>query len=55
MPPVIDRDKCNACRVCDWHCPLDVFYIKKMMRSRSDTPKGAGTAGIAGRTARRRR
>lgn len=28
MPPVIDRDKCNACGVCDEHCPLDVFYME---------------------------
>jgi len=28
MPPVIDRDKCNACGICDEHCPLDVFHMK---------------------------
>jgi len=27
MPPVIDRDKCTACGVCDQRCPLDVIYM----------------------------
>lgn len=27
MPPVIDREKCNACGICDAHCPLDVLYL----------------------------
>ncbi|MGW8187625.1 MAG: 4Fe-4S dicluster domain-containing protein [Desulfobacterales bacterium] len=28
MPPVIDLDKCNACGICDDHCPLDVLYLE---------------------------
>ncbi len=28
MPPVIDHEKCNACGVCDEHCPLDVLYLE---------------------------
>lgn len=28
MPPVIDRDKCNGCGLCDSHCPLDVIYME---------------------------
>lgn len=26
MPPVIDREKCNLCGICDKHCPLDVIH-----------------------------
>jgi len=29
MPPVIDPEKCNACGICDMHCPLDVFAMEK--------------------------
>jgi adenylylsulfate reductase subunit B len=28
MPPVIDHEKCNACGICDEHCPLDVLYLE---------------------------
>lgn len=27
MPPVIDKEKCNSCGVCDKHCPLDVIHM----------------------------
>ena len=27
MPPIIDKEKCNACGVCADVCPTDVFYI----------------------------
>lgn len=27
MPPVIDLNKCNGCRICDFHCPLDVIHF----------------------------
>ena len=27
MPPVIDKHKCDACGICDDHCPLDVLYL----------------------------
>lgn len=29
MPPVIDQDKCDACGICDRHCPLDVFFMEE--------------------------
>ncbi len=28
MPPVIDKEKCNLCGICDKHCPLDVIYME---------------------------
>ncbi len=28
MPPVINHEKCNACGICDAHCPLDVLYLE---------------------------
>lgn len=34
MPPIIDKDKCNGCGVCDLHCPLDVIYFDE----RADLP-----------------
>ena len=27
MPPIIDREKCNGCGLCDRHCPLDVITM----------------------------
>lgn len=30
MPPLIDKDKCNGCGICDLHCPLDVIYFDKI-------------------------
>ena len=50
MPPVIDHEKCNACGICDEHCPLDVLYLEDDVFV---TPMNAGTAGPAARTARR--
>lgn len=27
MPPIIDKEKCNACGLCADVCPTDVFYV----------------------------
>jgi adenylylsulfate reductase subunit B len=29
MPPIIEKEKCNACGVCVDICPMDVFRMKK--------------------------
>jgi len=26
MPPVIDKTKCNKCKICVQNCPLDVLH-----------------------------
>ena len=29
MPPVIDRDKCTLCGVCEDVCPGDIIYLDR--------------------------
>jgi len=45
MPPILDKEKCNACGVCADICPTDVFRATGRKKSRKlSTRRNAGTA-----------
>ena len=45
MPPIIDKEKCNACGVCADICPTDVFRLQAEKKFRRlSIRKNAGIA-----------
>jgi NAD-dependent dihydropyrimidine dehydrogenase PreA subunit len=46
MPPIIDRQKCNGCGICDRNCPVDVIQLDHEKKAVCTYPEECWHCGV---------